>query len=950
MLFQKLTEEEIQFMEMFHDPTALTECLIPVNFKAPHVWSEEDCELITLRPYQFAMQDYSYMYADDDKLSAQENFENKRGAGFIINVAARNLGKSFFVIIDAFLTLLHGEADESCVASFDFAHLKKICTPIANLANHHPIFNLYKRKGKECVRFTGGGMEIDTIFGHVMYGRNENISSPDPGTAFHSLHVKKNIYDEVSYMSDEGRKKMVDAVSSEGCIERLAGIPDIRLGSPLGRILRDETKKNWICNLPQTIRADWNEKAKARAIEEYGGESSLDYQLNVLGEPIEGANSMFDMVRIKEGSYKPNKTIKQFEIGKDTFHKFKEIIIIDKVPAEMTLISSDVGTTGSPSELCIFFGDNNLLKWRYNIPLFMLTTQEQAQIFKWLYDKFDNSIISLDCSVHPDEFVLIKVDNKIKYIRFSNLENLSYKSLSVPTFINNKLEWKSAILSKHQFNGKIGKVTVSPGNYSVKVTDNHSVMIYTTKGLVQKELKDCKIGDWMICPKNFKLNNDYQILQYQSRDINKYVHGEWNNIKLNEELAYFLGWCCAEGCSKTTNYQLTLGNEPNEANYLLKLSKKIFNLNSGKIRMLTPEYVNSKLYNKKTAYVNRYTLYLGGGKHLLEFIEKLVGRGSHNKKIPDEIFSSPISVQRAFLNGYTHGDGHCKVSIEGNTNFSIGTVSEQSAKGLILLLQLLGEFPTISYKQKEKVFTVYWSDRYRKGQWTGIPNELIGIAEKKNRKSCKTESLSYIKEHGGDNKKIDNFLKLYNGDWCFRKISSIDYEEYNGSVYDLEVEDNHTFVAGCGNLLVHNTAGDGRSIADELEILGVPKDRIVRVMFNSKMIIGFEMNDAVEGQEPSIQLDDKGDPIYKIERTIDFANMQLEYCLYNGLLEIPHSEKFLREFANYFCVNTGTSRRYGTSSTDHLLQTMQCAVIARFQNEFSNKLKQKPKDTFIGGF
>jgi hypothetical protein len=538
MLYKKLTPEEIEMMECYYNPVCMIECLTPVNIKAPQVWSEPDCELLKLRPYQFAMTDFSYMFADDDKLSAKQNFRNKQGAGYLVNVAARNLGKSLFAVIDAILTIIHGEGDESCVSSFDFAHMKKIATPIANFINYHPFFDLYRRKGKECVRFTGGGMEIDTTLGHVLYARNENINSPDPGTAYHSLHVKKFIYDEVSYMTDEGRKKMIDATSSEGYIERLAGICDIRLGSVLGKILRDESKRNWICNLPQMVRSDWDEQTKKRLIEEYDGESSPMYKLNVLGEAIEGANSMFDMARIKENSYTTKKRIKQFDIGKETYHKFDKVLIIDKQPAEMSLIASDIGTTGSPSEICIFFGNNELLKWRYNISLYMLTTQEQAKVFKWLYDKLENVVISLDC-----------------------------------------------------------------------------------------------------------------------------------------------------------------------------------------------------------------------------------------------------------------------------------------------------------------------------------------------------------------------------------------------------------------------TAGEGRSIADELVILGVPQDRIVRCMFNSKMIVGFEVND-----DGTIKYDDRGNPLHKLERTIDFAVLQLEKCLYHGLIEVPHSEKFLREFANYFSVMTGTSKRYGSTSTDHLLQSFQCAVIARFQNEFSNLTKPTDQNQFVAGF
>jgi len=78
---------------------------------------------------------------------------------------------------------------------------------------------------------------------------------------------------------------------------------------------------------------------------------------------------MFDMARIKEKSYTTKKRVKQFEIGKETYHKFEQVLIIDKQPAEMSIIASDIGTTGSPSEICIFFGNNDMLKWRYNISL-----------------------------------------------------------------------------------------------------------------------------------------------------------------------------------------------------------------------------------------------------------------------------------------------------------------------------------------------------------------------------------------------------------------------------------------------------------------------------------------------------------------------------------------------------------------------------------------------------
>lgn len=54
------------------------------------------------------------------------------------------------------------------------------------------------------------------------------------------------------------------------------------------------------------------------------------------------------------------------------------------------IIASDIGTTGSPSEVGIFFGDENG-KWRYEyqISLFKLTTKEQGHVFEWLYRFWD---------------------------------------------------------------------------------------------------------------------------------------------------------------------------------------------------------------------------------------------------------------------------------------------------------------------------------------------------------------------------------------------------------------------------------------------------------------------------------------------------------------------------------------------------------------------------------
>jgi len=414
---QKISEEEIEFLEAFYDPTAMMECLIPKNIRASHLWGQEDCEGIDVRPYQQAMLNYSYLCADDDRLNEKQNFRRRKCSGDSTNIGARNIGKSFIEICDQFFTLLHYDGDESCVASFDFAHLKKIGQPIVDLTKYHPFFNIMKKPKVDCARFTGGGFEIDTVNGHICYGKNEKVESSEPGTAFHGLHYKTFRYEEFSYASQEGAEKRVDSGNSIGYINRVSGIPDLRLGSPLGDILYDNDLKPWVCRLPQYVREDWDEKEKTKRAKEYNGIESLSYKLNVEAELVEGAFGYFSMERLKENCYYPKKAIKFFEVSKKTYHNFKKNIIIDRIPCEQIIVASDIGTTGTPSEICIFFGNADMFKWRYNIALQKLTTQEQAKVFHWIYKKLGGCIISLDCTnadgrAIADELEILKVSKK----------------------------------------------------------------------------------------------------------------------------------------------------------------------------------------------------------------------------------------------------------------------------------------------------------------------------------------------------------------------------------------------------------------------------------------------------------------------------------------------------------------------------------------------------------
>jgi hypothetical protein len=414
-MYEKLSNAEIEFMEFWYDPVSMLENIFPVNLKAPSQW-DENSETIRIRNYQFAMLGYDFQYATDFTKTKKQNMDLKKGAGQIYNISARNIGKSFLGLTgDQALAILHYDGIENCISSFDDFHVEKIGEPIVNLVENHRLFKMFHLKGsKKCVS-RSPTFSVQTVTGHFLITVNENINSKNPGTGYHSLHYERFGYDEASYISEKGLNKRIDSISSNGYIERLFGIPDLYVGSPLGNILSDDKNKPWICRLPQFVREDWDDLIREEQAKKHGGENSLQFKLNVEGELLEGAFGKYDMDRIKEHCYNDKKIIKFFELSKDIFKdrkKFNDVdwvneldhiltkkLILDRLPCTQIILASDIGTTGSPSEVIILFKSaNGKWKYEYQISLFQMVEEEQAEIFNWIYNKLGSCFISLDCT------------------------------------------------------------------------------------------------------------------------------------------------------------------------------------------------------------------------------------------------------------------------------------------------------------------------------------------------------------------------------------------------------------------------------------------------------------------------------------------------------------------------------------------------------------------------
>lgn len=392
---KKITAKELEFIGFFHTPRALLENLIPKEVNSPAKWSK-DSKCITIRDYQLPFLSYEYLVCNDPKLNDKENFEKKQGAGNVYNFSARKTGKSFISLqLDSLLDIIHNNNYITCLASFDYSHIRTIADWICDYVSNHPFFKIFHLTGRKKT-VNRGNYNIVTRNGHKLFSVNENVKGTDPGIGFFQHHWNKFLYEEICGESEKGNLKRIDAESEVGAIDRLTGVPMFKKSSPSIKILNDSRKRNWLVRLPQFVSPYWTEKEKQDRINKYNGERSVAYRLNVLAELVKGAYGVFDMEKVSK-NVNDNKLVKSFEIGKEDFEDFKNIIVVDKLGnADVTFIASDIGDSGAPSEIIIVFKVKDKYLHRYNITLNGLDHLQEEKIFLWLYNIFGGAFLGFD--------------------------------------------------------------------------------------------------------------------------------------------------------------------------------------------------------------------------------------------------------------------------------------------------------------------------------------------------------------------------------------------------------------------------------------------------------------------------------------------------------------------------------------------------------------------------
>lgn len=215
---------------------------------------------------------------------------------------------------------------------------------------------------------------------------------------------------------------------------------------------------------------------------------------------------------------------------------------------------------------------------------------------------------------------------------------------------------------------------------SLTCTKDHPwYVVDDTCNLVTKPLYELKPGDFVLSctPENRK--KEYINWEYTGprRTNFKPLFDKWI---LNEDLGYLIGFIMAEGSLSVSNSKVNVRwyQKGKYVKHIDKLSRKIFGkrVKRGK--------------NNKTDVV-RWSVCSVEFLAFLKYIGLTPGKYKGFKSFPPGIIQSPISVQKAFLQGYFLGDGTFKPD-----RVAAGTVCRESSNMYCLLLRSLGIFPKLS--------------------------------------------------------------------------------------------------------------------------------------------------------------------------------------------------------------------------------------------------------------
>lgn len=295
-----------------------------------------------------------------------------------------------------------------------------------------------------------------------------------------------------------------------------------------------------------------------------------------------------------------------------------------------------------------------------------------------------------------------------------------------------------------EYNGDIYSIRTHASPYPIKCTPNHPILV-KDRGYISSD--EIHKGDYLGIPIN-TTEKEYNF-EYELKD-NQYSAKTISDTLSDKREWYLMGYFLGDGWLSQ-----------NKGSVLLAINDNEFDKINSKIDGIVPL---SKLSNS------------GQNFHKYEFKQKRwevifdkFGNGAKNKQIPDFIFNGKRELIESFIEGYEDSDG-----CETNAGKSITTISDNIALGIQRLYAKVGKKASLYYQNRPK-------------------KTMIGerVVNQNNTYSINTYKQKY---------KSKNYIFDERILWV--KVDSIEKENFNGNVYNLSVNKNHTYTAN--NLINHN--------------------------------------------------------------------------------------------------------------------------------------------------
>jgi len=416
----------------------------------------------------------------------------------------------------------------------------------------------------------------------------------------------------------------------------------------------------------------------------------------------------------------------------------------------------------------------------------------------------------------------------------------------VMTFDNNDFSMK--LIDIHQcikkpLRRRLYKIKTDCG-YSVTTTSSHSVYTFKDGKPLLKETSNIKPGDYLIAPAKLSrvdrkeiildLKDTEEYLQTLKENKNAariamtqlvgvgatttergygipedaefYLDNHTNEIKtkfkLNEDLAYLLGWYLGDGCAAFTKdnpnrFTFALGDDK-ESKYLKELQEIIESALN--VKVITDKR-GQKCCN---IYFHSFSFRL-----LLDNLG-LLGKKSYEKFIPDVFYNAEEHIQKALLRGLLESDGYIIVH-KSKAIFGHCTASQKLATGIIFLYRQLGVLASFNKRPLRWHFSkgkLFKSNHQAFDIIVSTKRYLYDMYEIwKNHKSSR--KLENFLEKRKNNKAPGKAIFPISKDFSLLRIRSVQEIKYrrDNYVYDFSIPIHQNFVAGNGGVLLHNTDG-----------------------------------------------------------------------------------------------------------------------------------------------